>query len=112
MELTQMKPGPPIGFYRILGNLGVPLLGSISLFIVALQCWRATDGFQRFLLAPVGLGIAVIGLSYYHNRRGLKQLEGKVDDKVLSGLYQTGNSMAFFGYLVCEMALIFSVHRH
>jgi hypothetical protein len=112
MELTQMKPGPPIGFYKILGNIGVPLLGGISLFIVALQCWRAADGFQCFLLAPVGLGIGVIGLSYYKHRRALSQLEGKIDDSVLAGLYVTGTGMAFFGYLICEMALVFSVHRH
>jgi len=112
MELTQTKPGPPVGFYKAVGNIGVPIAGIGALLVFALQLWHAVDGFQRFCLLPVGLGIATIGVSYYNHRRALDQLEGKVDNKVLSGLYQAGISMAFFGYLLCEMSLVFSVHRH
>ncbi len=111
MELTQKK-GPPIGFYRTVGNIGVPITGIGALLVLALQLWRAADGFQRYCLLPVGLGIAVIGLEYYNHRRALNQLEGRIDDNVLSKMYHAGNSMAFFGYLACEMALVFSVHRH
>ena len=110
MELTESKPA--IGFYKVAGSIGVLILGIMTLLIAALEFWRATDGFQRFFLVPVGMGIAVIGLSYYDHRRELNQLDGKVDDKVLSKLHRTGNSMAFFGYAICEFALIFGGHHH
>jgi hypothetical protein len=41
MELTQIKPGLRISFYKMVGNVGVPILGIMALLIVALQFWRA-----------------------------------------------------------------------
>lgn len=112
MELTQAKNAPYSGFNKTMGSIVVPFFGVATLFIVALQFWRAADGFQRFGLVPVALGVITIGLWYYRHRRALNELEGKVDDEVLTRLHDAGNAMAAFGYLACEMALIFSVHRH
>jgi hypothetical protein len=105
MELTQPKPYFPFGFYRISGNIGVPILGVMALMMVALQFWRATDGFQRFALVPVGLGIVVIGLSYYRVRRVLGQLDGEIDGVALARLLVASNSMAMFGYGICILSL-------
>jgi hypothetical protein len=105
MELTQPKPHFPLGLYRILGNIAVPILGIIALMIVALQLWRTADGFQRFALVPVGLGIAVIGLAYYRIRRVLGQLDGEIDGVALAGLLVFSNAMAISGYVICILSL-------
>jgi hypothetical protein len=47
------------------------------------------------------MGVAAVGLSYYAFRRAINQLDGKIDEKVLSRLLVAANSMANFGYTSC-----------
>jgi hypothetical protein len=106
MELTQTKPRLPyVSFYKYAGNIAVPAIGTGLLIIVAARFSHSTESLNRLALASIILGIVVIGLSYYQNRRGLAQCEGKISDKDLSRLYRTASSMAMFGYAICMMAL-------
>ncbi len=110
MEPTERKTA--FGGYKYLGNISVPTIGIALLTIVGLQFWRSAGGGLELLeLASITLGIAVVGLAYYKQRRALNQLDGTIDDKTLSGLCQAANSMAVFGYLICVMALTSLRHR-
>jgi hypothetical protein len=112
MELTETKPGLlSFAVHKYLGNITVPFFGAVLLYVLGLHLWRSTEQLDRLVLMAVALCVVAIGLFYYLNRRGLNQLDGRVDDKVLSGLCQTVNSMVIFGYLACMMALSL-VHHH
>jgi len=104
MELTQTKR--VTDFHKATGNIFVPVIGTILLLIVALQYSRSTEGLSRLALVGITSGVAVIGLSYYKIRGGLNQLDGKISDRPLSGLYLASNMMAIFGYLICIMATL------
>jgi hypothetical protein len=97
-------------FNKAAGNIFVPLMGIILLLIVALQYSRSTEGVSRLALAAITTGVAAIGLSYYQIRRGLNQLDGKISDTTLSGLYLNSYLMASSGYLICSMALALVHH--
>ena len=96
--------------HKGVGNIFVPLMGIILLLIVALQYSRSTEGVSRLALAAITTGVAVIGFSYYLIRRGLNQLDGKISDTTLSGLYLNSYLMACSGYLICSMALALVHH--
>ena len=108
MELTQTKR--VTDFHKATGNIFVPVIGTILLLIVALQYSRSTEGLSRLALVGITSGVAVIGLSYYKIRRGLNQLDGKISDTTLSGLYLNSYLMACSGYLICSMALALVHH--
>jgi hypothetical protein len=96
--------------HKSAGFIFVPMMGIILLLIVALQYSRSTEGVGRLALAAITAGGAVIGLSYYLIRRGLNQLDGKIRDTTLSGLYLNSYLMACFGYSICISALAFVHH--
>jgi hypothetical protein len=112
MELTQPKSRfVSFAFYRILGNIGVPILGIILLLIVALKFNRAPAGLDRLDVGAMAIFVLLIGLAYFNQRRQLNRLAGKIDDRVLSGLCNTANSMATGGYLICIFALSLGHHH-
>jgi len=106
VELPQI-----FGFYKTLGDIAVPIVGTTLLLIVAFQFSRSIGGLDRLRLASITLGIAVVGVSYYQHPRELNQLNGTISDKALSKLCHAANSMAIFGYVICTGALTL-VHYH
>lgn len=108
MDSTQAKISTGFGLHvhKAAGNIFVPVMGIILLLIVALQYLRSTEEVSRLTLAAITSGVAVIGFSYYKIRQGLSQLNEKISDRTLSGLYLASNMMAMFGYLICIMALV------
>ena len=104
MELTQTKR--VTDFHKATGNIFVPVIGTILLLIVALQYSRSTEGLSRLALVGITSGVAVIGLSYFKIRRGLNQLDGKISDTTLSGLYLASYMMAMSAFLICIMATL------
>lgn len=79
MEPSDAVKDPPyLGFYKRMGEIFVPLMGTMLLLIVALQFTRYADAVVRLALASIALGVAVIGVSFYRNRRGLAGMDGKV----------------------------------
>jgi hypothetical protein len=102
MELTQTNAKPPSsGFNKIFGSISVPALGILLLLEVALQFRRSAGDFDPLFLGAAAMGVAAVGLSYYAFRRAINQLDGKIDEKVLSRLLVAANSMANFGYTSC-----------
>ena len=93
-------------------DIVIALMGPIVLLVTGVQFWRSHSDFHGLALIAVALGAIVIGISYYNYRSALHRLEGSVDQRVISRLFQAGNSMALFAYLICECALVFGVHRH
>jgi hypothetical protein len=107
MDSIQTKTSTRFGLHlhKSAGNIFVPLMGIILLLIIALQYSRSTEGVSRLALAAITTGVAAIGLSYYQIRLGLNQLDGKISDTTLSGLYLKSYLMACFAYLICSVAL-------
>jgi hypothetical protein len=89
----------------------IPTVGLMALVVVGGQFWRTADNFHRFMLAPVVMGLPVIALSYYNFRKAVSHLEERVDEKIVSTLFQAGNSMALFAFLICEFAMIYGGHH-
>ena len=92
--------------HKSAGIIFVPLMGIILLLIVAVEYSRSTEGVSRLALAAITTGVAAIGFFYYQIRRGLNQLDGKISDTTLSGLYLASYLMATSGYLICIMATL------
>ncbi len=112
MESSETKRVfPYLGFYKAVGNFVVPTTGIALLLVVGVQISRSLEGIDRLGLAAIALGVAVIGFSFYQNRRVLNEVNGALSDEALCRLYRTASSMAMFGYVICFAALTF-VHHH
>jgi hypothetical protein len=111
MELIEPKSLSYATIYKIVGNIFVPGSALGLLAMIALQFSRYSGSLERIALGSITIGVGVIGFSYYNFRRGLNQLEGETDDKVLSRLCHSANAMAMFGFMICFTALIFVAHH-
>ncbi len=108
MELTDVNSGVAYSrFYDVV----ISAMGISVLIIAVREFWRHPGDLQSLSLVAIVIGVVAIGLSYFVHRRKMIQVGGKIGDKDISVLSQAASSMAFFGYLICEMALVFGV-RH
>jgi hypothetical protein len=105
---TELRSLPYSGMYRALGNIFVPIVGAMLLFVIGLQFSRGSDVLT---LASITGGVMLIGFSYYSFRRVLNRLGGKIDEGALSKLLVAANLMAIFAYLICIFALDLGSHH-
>ena len=115
MEADDLKGSPFHHAYRVMGDIFVPVMGLMLLFLVWIYYRRSTPDLAGLGALSVALPAVVVGLSYFKLRRVLVQLEAQLKDqlkeKQLAAIWVCVYSMPFFGYSACMAALIFG-HQH
>ena len=115
MEADDLKGLPFHHAYRVMGDIFVPVMGLMLLFLVWIYYHRSTSDLAGLNALSVVLLAVVVGLAYFKLRRVLVQLEAQLKDqlkeKQLAAIWVCVYLMPSLGYLACMAALSFG-HQH
>jgi len=115
MKADDLKGLPFHHSYRVIGDIFVPVMGLMLLFLVWIHYHRSTSDLAGLNALSVALPAVVVGLWYFKLRRVLVQLEAQFKDQLkerqLAAIWAGVWVMPFLGYLACMAALSFG-HQH
>jgi hypothetical protein len=111
MEETEIKNLRWSGLQKRSGDIAVPSMGIMALFLVVLRFLRTNDDVVRMGLGSIALCVVGIATIYYKLTRDIGRLRGKIDEKSLYAFYGSAAGSAQIAYLICVMALGVASHR-